>query len=74
MDGTVVIWNMPVSVCHHVSMSGQRPAPTTWWNQRHASGLSGSPTLPSSRRLLRSWRATQASPNRMRVRIAVGAV
>lgn len=29
MEGTVVIWNMPVSVCHQVSMIGQRSASWT---------------------------------------------
>ena len=39
----------PVSVCHHVSTTGQRSPPMTWWYQTHASGLIGSPTDPSSR-------------------------
>src|SRR5246127_6002946 len=43
----------PVSVCHHVSTIGQRPSPTTRWYHSHASGLIGSPTLPSSRSDLR---------------------
>ena len=33
----------PVSVCHQVSTTGQRPSPTTSWYQRQASGLIGSP-------------------------------
>src|SRR5579862_7081941 len=42
---------MPVSVCHHVSTMGQRPRPTFSRYHIHASGLIGSPTEPSSRRL-----------------------
>jgi len=41
IDGTVVIWNMPVSVCHQVSVIGHVPSPTTSWKQRQASGLMG---------------------------------
>ena len=70
----MVIWNMPVSVCHQVSVIGHVPSPTTSWNQRQASGLIGSPTEPSMRRLDRSCLRTQASPKRIRVRMAVGAV
>ena len=43
----------PVSVCHQVSTIGQRPSPTTRWYQSQASGLIGSPTVPSSRSDLR---------------------
>ena len=64
----------PVSVCHQVSTIGQRWSPTTRWYHSHASGLIGSPTLPSSRRLPRAWRRTQPSPSRISARIAVGAV
>src|SRR5450759_389176 len=72
--GSGVIMNMPVSVCHHVSMIGQRPLPMFLKYQRHASGLIGSPTDPSSRNDDRSRRFGQASPNRIKPRIAVGAV
>src|SRR6476620_1118874 len=72
--GLGVIMNPPVSVCHQVSMIGQRPLPITRWYQRHASGLIGSPTEPSSRSLLRSDLFGQSSPKRIRPRIAVGAV
>jgi len=44
----------PVSVCHHVSTTGQRPAPMCCQYHTHASGLMGSPTVPSSRREDRS--------------------
>lgn len=40
----------PVSVCHQVSTMGHLPCPMAEWYQRQASGLIGSPTLPSSRR------------------------
>jgi hypothetical protein len=72
--GTGVIMNMPVSVCHHVSMIGQRPFPMTRWYHFHASGLIGSPTEPRSRSVDRSWRFGHDSPKRMSPRIAVGAV
>ena len=42
--GNGVINIPPVSVCHHVSITGQRPSPTTLLYQFHASGLIGSPT------------------------------
>ena len=71
-SGVMRMW--PVSVCHHVSTTGQRPPPITFQYQTHASGLIGSPTLPSSRRLERSQRLGYCSPQRMKVRIAVGAV
>ena len=44
----------PVSVCHQVSTIGVSSSPNTRRYQRHASGLIGSPTEPSSRRLDRS--------------------
>ncbi len=72
--GRGVIMIAPVSVCHHVSTIGQRPPPMTSWYQIHASGLIGSPTVPSSRSCERSWRAGHSSPQRMKARIAVGAV
>ena len=65
--------NMPVSVCHQVSMIGQFSLPITRWYQRHASGLIGSPTVPSSRSVERSCRLGHASPKRISPRIAVGA-
>ena len=64
----------PVSVCHHVSTIGQRPPPITLWYQSHAFGLIGSPTVPSSRSLDRSWRSGYSAPHFMHARIAVGAV
>src|SRR5438105_15833796 len=38
----------PVSVCHHVSTTGQLPLPMCCQYQTHASGLIGSRTVPSS--------------------------
>ena len=49
MPGSGVIMIAPVSVCHHVSTTGQRSPPMCRWYQIHASGLIGSPTDPSSR-------------------------
>ena len=71
-SGVMRIW--PVSVCHQVSTTGQRPPPITFQYQTHASGLIGSPTVPRSLRLERSQRLGYASPHFMNVRIAVGAV
>src|SRR5438094_7145029 len=52
--GKGVIMIAPVSVCHHVSTTGQRPPPITSWYQIHASGLIGSPTVPNNRKDERS--------------------
>src|SRR5580693_4887863 len=72
--GNGVIKMAPVSVCHHVSTMGQRPRPITSRYHIHASGLIGSPTLPSRRRLFISYLRGHCSPRRMKARIAVGAV
>ena len=72
--GSGVIMIAPVSVCHHVSTTGQRSPPMTWWYHIHASGLIGSPTEPSSRSDDMSWRWGHSVPHRMKARIAVGAV
>src|SRR5512146_3414209 len=72
--GSGVIMIMPVSVCHHVSTTGQRFAPITSRYHIHASGLIGSPTVPSRRKLLRSCFLGHSSPHLMNVRVAVGAV
>src|SRR3954454_6814634 len=71
--GSGVIMIIPVSVCHHVSTTGVVSAPMLCWYQSHASGLIGSPTLPSSRRLERSWRSGHSAPCFMNALIAVGA-
>jgi hypothetical protein len=72
--GSGVIMCAPVSVCHQVSVIGHRPPPMCSWYQSHASGLIGSPTEPSSRRLERSKSFGTSSPHFMNVRITVGAV
>src|SRR5579884_467616 len=46
-SGEIII--MPVSVCHQVSTIGQRPRPMLSRYHIHASGLIGSPTVPSRR-------------------------
>src|SRR4051794_19587114 len=72
--GIGAIMIMPVSVCHQVSTIGQRSPPITCWYHIHASGLIGSPTLPSRRRLERSCFLGQSSPHFVKARMAVGAV
>src|SRR5262244_2741823 len=66
-SGVMRMW--PVSVCHQVSTTGQRPPPMIFQYQTHASGLIGSPTEPSSLRLERSQRLGYSSPHFMNVRI-----
>ncbi len=72
--GSGLIMMPPVSVCHQVSTTGVRSAPMCLRYQTHASGLIGSPTEPSTRRLDRSNLAGMSSPHFMQARIAVGAV
>jgi hypothetical protein len=74
MPGSGEIMIPPVSVCHHVSTIGQRSLPIVLRYHIHASGLIGSPTVPSNRRLDRSCLNGHCSPQRMNARIAVGAV
>ena len=74
MPGSGVIRIIPVSVCHHVSTTGVRLPPMCSRYQTHASGLMGSPTVPSTRRELRSYLAAYSGPHFMCVRIVVGAV
>src|SRR5450631_1287146 len=74
MPGSGVIMIAPVSVCHHVSTTGQRLPPMYSWYHIHASGLIGSPTLPKSRNDDRSCFLTCSTPHFMNERIAVGAV
>src|SRR5947199_9327207 len=72
-----IMWP-PVSVCHQVSTIRKRPPPMLLWYQIHASGLIGSPTVPSRRRLERSTFLGCAfgstSEALISARIAVGAV
>src|SRR5437588_9017331 len=64
----------PVSVCHHVSTIGHFALPMISRYHIQASGLIGSPTVPSSLKEERSWRSCQCSPHLMKARMAVGAV
>ena len=72
--GSGAIMIPPVSVCHQVSTTGQRPPPIVFQYHTHASGLIGSPTVPSSRRLERSCASGCSLPALMKARIRVGAV
>src|SRR6478735_2990030 len=72
--GKGLIMIPPVSVCHHVSTTGQVPPPMCSRYHIHASGLIGSPTEPITPRLDRSCLAGSSDPHFMNVRIAVGAV
>ena len=74
MPGSGVMRIMPVSVCHHVSTTGVRLPPMCSRYQTHASGLIGSPTLPSRRSELRSCLCAYSGPHFMWVRMVVGAV
>ena len=74
MPGSGAIMIAPVSVCHHVSTTGQRSPPMKRWYQTHASGLIGSPTDPSRRSDDMSRLAGQSVPHFMNARMAVGAV
>ena len=74
MPGSGEIMMQPVSVCHQVSTMGQRPWPMVSLYQIHASGLIGSPTVPISRSEESLYFAGNSLPQRMNVRIAVGAV
>nr|BFE77193.1 hypothetical protein GCM10020092_104940 [Actinoplanes digitatis] len=64
----------PVSVCHQVSTMGQLSRPTCSRYHIQASGLIGSPTLPSRRSDDRSCLAGMSSPHFIMVRMRVGAV
>ncbi|SIA68868.1 Uncharacterised protein [Mycobacteroides abscessus subsp. abscessus] len=72
--GSGEIMAEPVSVCHQVSTIGVRLPPMTSRYQRQASGLIGSPTLPSSRRLDRSCAKGISRPHFMNVLTRVGAM
>src|SRR5690606_19195672 len=66
--------NVPVSVCHQVSIIGSLPAPKVFLYHIQASGLMGSPTDPSSLRLETSYFLAQVSPAFINILTAVGAV
>ena len=57
----VIMW-LPVSVCHQVSTTGQRPPPTTLKYHIQASGLIGSPTVPRMRREERLYFFGRSAP------------
>ena len=63
----------PVSVCHQVSTIGQRLAPMTCWYQIQASGLMGSPTVPSKRNELKSCFLGHSVPHFMKARMVITA-
>ena len=72
--GSGAIMIAPVSVCHQVSTIGQRSWPMFSRYHIQASGLIGSPTLPSTRSEERSYFSGISSPHFMNVRMSVGAV
>ena len=72
--GRGVIMCPPVSVCRQVSTMGSFPLPTLSLYQFQASGLIGSPTVPSTLSDERSEPSTNFVPCPMSARIAVGAV
>src|SRR6266571_6591263 len=67
--GNGVIMMEPVSVCHQVSTIGQRLQPMTSLYQIQASGLIGSPTVPSKRSEDKSCFFGQSTPHFMNARI-----
>jgi len=66
-----VIRIIPVSVCHQVSTTGALSPPMCSRYQIQASGLIGSPTVPSSLILERSCFCAYSGPHFMCERIAV---
>src|SRR5699024_8447729 len=70
--GSGLMRMLPFSVCHQVSTTGHRLPPMCSRYHIQASGLIGSPTLPSRRRLDRSNFAGMSRPHFMNERMAVG--
>ena len=70
--GVIII--APVSVCHHVSTIGHKDLPTTLKYHSHASGLIGSPTVPSTLKDFLEDEVTNSSPCAIKALSAVGAV
>ena len=62
-NGVIII--PPVSVCHQVSMIGQREPPMFSLYQIHASGLIGSPTVPIKRSDVKSCFFGSCAPHFM---------
>src|SRR5690625_24482 len=71
--GSGLIRMLPFSVCQQVSTMGHLLPPICSRYHIQASGLMGSPTLPSRRSEERSYSAGMSRPHRMKVRILVGA-
>src|SRR5512136_2245321 len=72
--GSGELMNVPVSVCHQVSMICSSSRPICLRYQIQASGLMGSPTVPSSRRLFKLHLSDHCAPAFMNILMAVGAV
>ena len=72
--GSGEIMMPPVSVCHQVSTIGQLSCPMVSRYHIQASGLIGSPTLPSTRSESSWYLPGMSAPHFMNVRIRVGAV
>ena len=72
--GMGAIMIAPVSVCHQVSTMGQRLWPIFSRYHIQASGLMGSPTVPSRRSEASECFSTYWSPHLIKARMAVGAV
>ena len=70
--GVIII--APVSVCHQVSTIGQDDSPTTLKYHSHASGLIGSPTVPSILKDFLEEELTNSFPCAIKALKAVGAV
>src|SRR5579863_5024555 len=66
--GIGAIMMLPVSVCHQVSVIGQRLPPIISRYHIQASGLIGSPTVPRRRRLDMSCFFGHSLPHFMKVR------
>ena len=69
--GSGEIMIAPVSVCHQVSTIGQRFLPMASKYHFQAAGLIGSPTVPSTRRLLMSCLSIHSRPQDINARTAV---
>src|SRR5690625_7274746 len=71
--GSGLIRMLPFSVCHQVSTIGHRSPPIISRYHIHASGLMGSPTLPSNRKDDRSCWAGFSRPHFIKGRMLEGA-
>src|SRR5438552_15695700 len=64
----------PTSVPPEQLMMGQRPPPTTWYNQRYGSGFQGSPVVTSTRNDERSCPSSSSRPGGIHARVRVGQI